>query len=68
MGKAIFFVKGSLLVKVLVKALEAVEVGGKSPFFKYLSVVGFYWILTYIWYILLCKIAQLQESEMRLTG
>ena len=36
MGKAIFFVKGSLLVKVLVKALEADEVRGKSPFFKYI--------------------------------
>ena len=35
MGKAIFFVKGSLLVEVLVKALEAVKVGGKSPFVKY---------------------------------
>ena len=30
--------------------------------------VGFYWILTYIWSISLCKIAQLQESEMRQTG
>ena len=31
MGKDIFFVKGSLLIKVLVKALEVVEDGGKLP-------------------------------------
>ena len=30
--------------------------------------VGFYWILTYIWSISLCKISKLQESEMRPTG
>ena len=30
--------------------------------------VGFYLILTYIWSISLCKISQLQESEMRPTG
>ena len=30
--------------------------------------VGFYWISTYICSISLCKIAQLQESEMRSTG
>ena len=40
-GKAIFFVKGSILIKVLVKDLEALEVGGKSPFFKYLSIIFF---------------------------
>ena len=88
MGKAIFFVKGSLLTSVPVKALEAAEAGQKLQFFKYMSTiflfgktkffeiffhhntipVGFYWILTYIWSISLCKIAQLQESEMRPTG
>ena len=30
--------------------------------------VRFYWILTYIWSISLCKITQLQESEMWPTG
>ena len=30
--------------------------------------VRFYLILTYIWSISLCKITQLQESEMRPTG
>ena len=30
--------------------------------------VRFYWILTYIWSISLCKITQLQESYMRPTG
>ena len=34
MGKAILFVKGSLLIKVLVKALEAVEVGGEIAVFQ----------------------------------
>ena len=34
-GQGYVFVKGSLLVEVLVKALEAVEVRGKSPFFNY---------------------------------
>ena len=42
MGKAIFFVKGSLLGKVLVKALKAVEVGEKLPFFQYLSFIFFF--------------------------
>ena len=42
MGEAIFFVKWSLLIKVLVKALDAVEDGRKSPFFKYLSIIFFY--------------------------
>ena len=41
MGKAIFFVKGSLLVKVLVKALEAVEVMGKSPFSNTCQIFSF---------------------------
>ena len=39
MGKAIFFVKGGGLIKILVKALEvleALEVGGGTPSFKYL--------------------------------
>ena len=82
MGKAVFFVKGSLFIWVPVKALEAVEAGQKSQFFKYMSTifffgktnlferlfyhnpipVRFYWILTYIWSISLCKITQLQES------
>ena len=35
----LFLVKRSLLIIVLVKALEAVEFGGKSPFFKYLSTI-----------------------------
>ena len=38
----LFSAKGSLLIEVLVKALEAVEVGGKSPFFKYLSIIFFF--------------------------
>ena len=42
MGKAIFFVKGSLLIKVLVKVLEANEAGQKGPFFKYLLIVFFF--------------------------
>ena len=46
MGKAIFFVKGSLLIKVLVKVLEAVEAGQKLPFFKYLSII-FFFVRTY---------------------
>ena len=33
MGKAIFLLNGSLLIKVVVKVLEAVEVGGKLLFF-----------------------------------
>ena len=88
MDKAIFFVKGSLLMWVPVKALEAVQAGQKSPLFKYMSTifffgktkffesffyhnilpVGFYFILTYIWSISLCKISKLQDSEMRPTG
>ena len=35
MGKAIFFGKGSLLNKILVKALEAVKAGQKWPFFNF---------------------------------
>ena len=42
MGKAIFFVKGPSSVKIIVKALEAVEVGGKLPLFKYLSIIVFF--------------------------
>ena len=42
MEKAIFFVNGPLLIKILVKALEGVEVGGLSPFFKYLSIIVFF--------------------------
>ena len=34
MGKAIFFVKGSLSIKVIVKALEAVEVVGEIANFQ----------------------------------
>ena len=41
MGKAIFFVKRSSLTLVPVKALEAAEVGQKSPFFKYMSTIFF---------------------------
>ena len=41
MGKAIFVAKGSLLINILVKPLEAVEVGGKLPFFKLLSIIVF---------------------------
>ena len=36
------FVKVSWLIKVLVKALDAVEVGGKLPFLKYLSIIFFF--------------------------
>ena len=39
MGKAIFFVKGSLFIQVPVKALEAIKTGQKSPFFKYMSTI-----------------------------
>ena len=42
MGKAIFFVKGSLFIEVPVKALETVEAGQKSPFFKYMSTIFFF--------------------------
>ena len=42
MNKAIFFVKGSLFIEVPVKALEAVEGGQKSPFFKYMSTIFFF--------------------------
>ena len=63
------FCKRVFIDSSLVKALEAVEAGQKSQFFKYnTQTVGFYLILTYIWYISLCKILQLQESEMRPTG
>ena len=41
-GQGYIFVNGSLLIKVLVKALEAVEAGQKSPFFKYLSIIFFF--------------------------
>ena len=46
---------------------------GKTKFFEsffYYNTLpfGFYLILTYIWSISLCKISQLQESEMRPTG
>ena len=39
MGKAIFLVKGPSLIQIIVKALEAIQVRGKSPFFKYLSMI-----------------------------
>ena len=42
MGKAIFFVKRSLLIEVPVEAVEAVEAGHKSPFFKYMSTIFFF--------------------------
>ena len=42
MGKAIFFVKQPSLIQILVKALEAVEDGQKSPCFKYLSIIFFF--------------------------
>ena len=42
MGKAIFFVKVSLLIKVLVKALEVIEAGRKSPIFKYQLIIFFF--------------------------
>ena len=35
-GLGYFLVKGSLLVNVLVIALEAVEVGGNLPILKYM--------------------------------
>ena len=38
-GQGYLFCKGSLSIKVLVKALEAVEAGRKSPTFKYLVIV-----------------------------
>ena len=37
-------------------------------FFYHNTIPRFYWILTYIWSISLCKITQLQDSEMRPTG
>ena len=42
MGRAIFFVKGSLFISVPVKALEADEAGQKSPFFKFMSTIFFF--------------------------
>ena len=42
MGKAIFFVKGPILIKILVNALDALEVVWKSPLFKYLSIIFFF--------------------------
>ena len=41
-GQGCLFEKESLLVKVLVKALEAFEVRGKSLVFKYLSIIFFF--------------------------
>jgi hypothetical protein len=41
MGKAIFFVKWSLLILVPAKALEAVEAGQKSPFLKSCQLFSF---------------------------
>ena len=41
MGKAIFFEKGSSFIYVPFKAIEAVEAGQKSPFFKYMSTIFF---------------------------
>jgi hypothetical protein len=40
----------------------------ESFFYHNTLPVGFYLILTYIWSISLCKISQLQESEMWPTG
>ena len=34
MGKAIFFTKGSLLIKVFVKVLEVIKVGGEIAVFQ----------------------------------
>ena len=42
MGNAIFFVKGSWLILVPVKALETVEAGQKSLFFKYMKTIFFF--------------------------
>ena len=87
-GQGYFFCKSVFIDFSPVKALEAVEAGQKSPFFKCMSTIFFfgktkfferflyhdtipvifYWILTYIWSISLCKITQLQESEMWPTG
>ena len=87
-GQGYLFCKRVFIDFSPVKALEAVEAGKKSPFFKCMSTifffcntkfferffyqntisVRFYWILTYIWSISLCKITQLQESEMWPTG
>ena len=41
-GQGYFLAKGSILNKVIVKAREAIEVGRKLPFFKYLSIVFFF--------------------------
>ena len=55
MGKAIFFVKGSLLIF--------------ERFFYHSTIpVGLYQIFAYIWSISLCKFTKLQESEMGPTG
>ena len=42
MGNAIFLVKGDSSINIPVKVLEAVEVCGKLPFFKYLSIIVFF--------------------------
>ena len=47
MGKAIFFVKTTFIDLNLVKAVEAVEDGQKSPFFKYLSIIFFYKLFSF---------------------
>ena len=61
------------------KHWKGVKLGVKSPYWTILFerkkillfnriTVGFIWIWTYIWSISLCKITQLQESEVRPTG
>ena len=74
MDKAIFLVKGSILIKVLVKALETVEVGGKLPFlflfiFSLAKLNLFKDSFNTTMYLSnsLSKINQLQESEMKPT-
>ena len=47
--------------------------GGQDIIFWKILIIHYYtyfifWIWTKIWYILLCKITQLQESEVRPTG
>ena len=55
------------------KYMSTIICFGKTKFFERFFYhntipIGFYWILTYIWFISLCKITQLPESEMRPTG
>ena len=70
------FKKFPLWFKVLFKHWKELKLGGRGELFffnqkflLYITIsVLFIWIWTYIWSVSLCKITQLQESEMRRTG